>query len=123
VPVAGGPGGGPGGGRGGAFGGPQAPNVAQLERSVLDPNAEIAPAYRVFQVTPKSGAAVRGKLLNQDTFSVQLLDTSNQLRSFLKSDLKEHAFLNSPMPSYRGKFTQQEMADLLSYLVSVKGQP
>jgi putative heme-binding domain-containing protein len=114
--------GGPGGGRGGGFG-PQAPNVAQLERSILDPNAEIAPAYRVYQVTPKSGATVRGKLLNQDTFTVQLLDTGNSLRSFLKSDLKDYAFLSSPMPSYRGKFTQQEMADLLSYLVSVKGQP
>ncbi len=119
----GGPGGpgGPGGQGGGR--GPAAPNVAQLERSILDPNAEIAPAYRVYQVTPKSGAAVRGKLLNQDTFSVQLLDTSNQLRSFLKTDLKDYAFLSSPMPSYRGKFTQQEMADLLTYLVSAKGQP
>jgi mono/diheme cytochrome c family protein len=123
VPQAGGPGGPGGGGRGGGFGGPAAINVAQLERSILDPNAEIAPAYRVYQVTPKSGAAVRGKLLNQDTFSVQLLDTGNQLRSFLKSDLKDYAFLSSPMPSYRGKFTQQEMADVLSYLVSAKGQP
>lgn len=127
VPAAGfgGPGapGGPGGPGGGRGGGPAVPNVAQLERSILDPNAEIAPAYRVFQVTPKSGATVRGKLLNQDTFSVQLLDSSNQLRSFLKSDLKDYAFLMSPMPSYRGKLTQQEMADLLSYIVSAKGQP
>jgi putative heme-binding domain-containing protein len=110
----------PAGGRGR---GPATPNVGQLERSILEPNAEIVPAYRTYQVTPKSGPVVRGKLLNQDTFSVQLLDSSNQLRSFLKADLKDYAFLSSPMPSYQGKFTRQEMADLLSYLVSAKGQP
>ena len=123
APPAGGPGGPGGGGGRGGFGGPAQVNVAQLERSILDPNADIVPAYRVYQVTPKSGAAVRGRLLNQDTFTVQLLDTGNQLRSFQKSDLKDYAFLSSPMPSYRGKFSQQEMADLLSYLVSAKGQP
>jgi putative heme-binding domain-containing protein len=99
-----------------------APNAATLERSILEPNADIALAYRVFQVTPKSGAQVRGTLLNQDTFSVQMHDQAGNLRSFLKSDLRDHGFMPSPMPSYQGRLTPQEVADVVSYLLTLKGQ-
>jgi hypothetical protein len=44
------------------------------------------------------------------------------LRSFVKSDLREHGFAESPMPSYRGTLTPQELADVVSYLVSLKGR-
>jgi putative heme-binding domain-containing protein len=98
------------------------PDPAALWRSILDPDADIAAGFRMFQVTAKSGAAVRGALLNHDTFSVQLLDEAQNLRSFLKSDLKEFGFLPSPMPSYRGRLTEQEVADVVSYLLTLKGQ-
>jgi len=53
---------------------------------------------------------------------VQLFDASERLRSFSKSDLKEYAFVEkSPMPSYQGKLSPKELADLVSYLVSLKG--
>jgi putative heme-binding domain-containing protein len=101
--------------------GPAQPNAAALARSILEPNADIAPAYRVFQVTPKTGPPVRGTLLNQDTFSVQMHDEAKNLRSFLKSDLKDHGFQPSPMPSYQGRLTPQEVADVVSYLLTLKG--
>ena len=107
-------------GRGGR--GPAAPvDPAVLERSILEPDADIAVAFRVYQVTPATGAPVRGVLLNQDTFSVQLRDEQQNLRAFLKSDLKQHGFLPSPMPSYRGRLTPQEVADVVSYLLTLKG--
>lgn len=108
-------GGGGGGGRGGG-----GPNPQQLQRSILDPNAEIAPAYRVYQVVPKNGAPVRGTLLNQDTFSLQLRDTNEKLAGFLKQDLKEFGFMPSTMPSYKDTLTAQEVADIVSYLISVR---
>ena len=98
-----------------------APNAAALERSILEPNADIAVAYRVFQVTPKSGAPVRGTLLNQDTFSIQMHDEAKNLRSFQKSELRDHGFMPSPMPSYQGRLTPQEVADVVSYLLTLKG--
>jgi len=101
--------------------GPPQPDPAALERSILEPNADIVPAFRVFQVTPKTGGAIRGTLLNQDTFSIQLYDEAKNLRSFLKSDVKESGFLPSPMPSYRGRLTAQEVADLVAYLLTPKG--
>lgn len=101
--------------------GPIPPDVLALERAIVDPNAEMPPDYRVFQVTLKSGMVVRGMLLNQDTFSVQMHDQAKNLRSFQKSELKDHGFLPSAMPSYQGRLTPQEVADVVSYLLTLKG--
>jgi putative heme-binding domain-containing protein len=96
--------------------------AVELERSILDPDAEVLPQNRFFRVVTKDGATTTGRLLNQDAFTVQLIDASERLRSFSKSDLKEYAFVEkSPMPSYQGKLSPKELADLVSYLVSLKG--
>ena len=89
----------------------------------MDPGKLVLPNQRSFRVVTREGVAVTGRLLNHDAFSVQLLDSKEQLRSFEKSKLREYAFVdNSPMPSYREKLTAEELADLVSYLVSLKGQ-
>ena len=94
----------------------------ELERSILEPDAEVLPQNRTFHVTTSDGTSLSGRLLNQDGFTVQLLDAKERLLSFLKSDLKEYGFVDkSPMPSYRGKLSTEELADLLSYLASLKG--
>jgi len=96
--------------------------AVELERSILDPDAEILPQNRFFRVVTKDGATTTGRLLNQDAFTVELFDASERLRSFSKADLKEYAFVDkSPMPSYQGKLSPKELADLVSYLVSLKG--
>ena len=100
---------------------PGSPNLPQIERAILDPSADIAPSYRVFQVVTRTGTTTRGTLLNQDTFSIQMLDSTQNLRSFMKADLREFGFVPSPMPSYEGKLTSQELADLLVYLLSLRG--
>ena len=77
---------------------------------------------RYYRVTTKSGETVTGRLLNIDTFSVQLIDTKDRLLSFSKSDLREAAFLGkSPMPAYKQQLSSQELSDLVAYLVSLKG--
>lgn len=96
--------------------------VAQLERSILEPNAEILPQNRFFRVVTKDGMTITGRLLNQDAFTVQMMDSNERLRSFLKNDLKEFSFIDkSPMPSYQGKLGSEEIADVVSYLVTLKG--
>jgi len=117
-PAAGGPAAGGRGGRGGA--GAPPPTAAALERSILEPDADVAVPYRVFQVATKSGQTVRGTLLNQDTFSVQMRDQGGELRAFTKADLKDHGFQPSPMPSYRGRLAPQEVADVVAYLLSLR---
>lgn len=96
--------------------------AGQLKRSILEPDAEILPPNRFVRLITKDGATINGRLLNQDTFSVQLIDSKEQLVSILRSNLREFAFVEkSPMPSYRDKLSSQEIDDILGYLVSLKG--
>ncbi|MBI2149545.1 MAG: c-type cytochrome [Acidobacteria bacterium] len=95
--------------------------TVELHRSLTDPNADVVPANRSFRIVTRDGAAITGRLLNQDTFTVQLLDDKDKLVSVQKSTLREFGFVsNSPMPSYRDKLSSQELADVISYLVSLK---
>ena len=62
-----------------------------------------------------------GKLLNLDTFDVQILDSTEKLANISRKDVREMT-MTSPMPSYRDKLTTQELADVVSYLMTLKGQ-
>jgi putative heme-binding domain-containing protein len=94
----------------------------ELERSIVDPDAEVLAQNRTFRAVTKDGTAITGRLLNEDTFSVQLLDSKERLLSLQKANLREAAFVEkSPMPSYKDKLSAQELADLVSYLSSLKG--
>jgi putative heme-binding domain-containing protein len=96
-------------------------SAKELERSVVEPAADVDPANRFYRVVLRDGSTVAGRLLGHDTFTVQLIDTHEQLRSFNKSELREGRFVESPMPSYRSTLTAQEIADVVSYLQSLKG--
>jgi putative heme-binding domain-containing protein len=95
---------------------------ANIETSLRDPDAEILAQNRYYRVVTREGTSVIGRLLNRDTFSVQLLDSKEQIRSFMISSLREYGFVDkSPMPSFKDKLTPQEIADLVSYLGTLKG--
>jgi len=94
----------------------------QLQESLLKPNAEVIPENRFFTVVTRDGKTITGRLMNQDTFYVQLMDQKEQLRTFDKAHLKSYSFVkDSPMPSYQGKLSDQELADVIAYLCTLKG--
>jgi putative heme-binding domain-containing protein len=94
----------------------------ELERSVLEPDAEINEKNRRYRAVTKEGATITGTLLNEDKYSVQLLDSSDHLVSLKRASLREGGVVaKSAMPSYKDKFSKQEMSDLVAYLVSLKG--
>ena len=94
----------------------------QLEKSLLDPNAEILPENRFYRVVTRDGTTIIGRLLNLDTFQVMMLDPKEQLRTFTKSELREHGFAaGSVMPSFRSTLSRQELADVIAYLLTLKG--
>jgi putative heme-binding domain-containing protein len=95
----------------------------ELHRSLLEPDAEVIPANRSIRVVTRDGTTLTGRLLNQDSFTIQLLDAKDEkLKSLSKSNVREFTFVDkSQMPSYKDKFTNQELADLVSYLGSLKG--
>lgn len=95
---------------------------AELQRSILEPDAEVLPQNRFIRVVTRDGKVITGRLLNHDAFTLQLFDSNDRLLSFAKSNLKEYTFVEkSPMPSYQGKLNPQELTDLVSYLASLKG--
>ena len=87
----------------------------------LIPKAEVQPENRFYKVTPKGGKPVVGRLLNRDTYTVQLMDLDERLRSFRIADLAAHDFDDTPMPSAREKLSMREIADVVSYLSSLRG--
>jgi cytochrome c oxidase cbb3-type subunit III len=94
----------------------------QLESALLDPAKSPPPEYRSVRVVTKDGKEYKGRLLNLDTFTLQLLDSGERLRSFAKADLRDYAVItNSGMPSYKDKLSTQELADIVSYMASLKG--
>ena len=94
------------------------------EQSILDPDAQILPSNRYVRLVTKDGSTITGRLLNHDTFSVQVIDMKEQLVSMPTANLREFTFIDkSPMPSYKGKLSTQDLTDLVSYLVSLKGGP
>ena len=117
-------------GRGGRGGGAAPPAVsagpgtaqASLQRSLLEPDADIQPQNRTVRLVKRDGVSTTARMLNQDTFTVQVIDTKEQVYSVEKSSLREFTYLkNSPMPSYRDKLTSRELADLIAYLLTLKG--
>ena len=96
--------------------------AVEIEQSLLDPDAEVQPANRSYRVTTADGETIEGRLLNHDTFTVQLIDADERLRSFSKTELRGHGFIDTPMPSYRDELDAQQIADIVSYLVTLRGQ-
>ena len=94
----------------------------EIEKSILDPDAEILPQNRTVRVVAKDGTVTTGRLMNEDTFNVMILDSKDRLVAFPRANLREFAFTDkSPMPSYKGKLSAQELGDLVAYLNSQKG--
>jgi putative heme-binding domain-containing protein len=96
--------------------------AAVLEQKLLDPNSTMLPINRSVRAITKTGKVISGRRLNEDTFSVQILDSHENLVSLMKSDLTEYTVLPiTPMPSYKDKLTGQEISDVVAYLLTLKG--
>jgi putative heme-binding domain-containing protein len=97
-------------------------SVEELRSALLEPKPEVAPRDQLYRVVTSDGHTITGRILNQDDFSLQILDSHEQLRGFMKSDLRESGFtVTPPMPSYRDKVTAEEQADLIAFLSSLRG--
>src|SRR5262249_14677358 len=97
--------------------------AADLHEKLLDPNTVIRPGNRYIEAEMKNGTKITGRLLNQDTFSIQLLDANERLVSLSRSDLRGDVVFarTSTMPSYRETLTAGELGDVVAYLVTLKG--
>lgn len=93
----------------------------ELEASILDPDEGFPFGTRAVKMERKDGGSLTGLLLNQDTYSVQVIDQEGALRSIQRSSLRRVTPSSSWMPAYRGKLDAEELADLIAYLAKQKG--
>ena len=95
---------------------------AALQRSLLDPNRAMPPINRPVAITTKDGKTIRGRRLNEDTFSVQLVNDAGALVTVAKNNVATfEAGKTSPMPSVAKTLSVDEVADLVGYLLSLRG--
>ncbi len=112
----------------GSFAGPDLGDVGanhtagQIRTALVSPSKELAPQNRSVRLITPDGKTVVGKLLNQDGFSVQLMDASGHLLSFEKANLREFTIITTnSMPSYGNTIAPQNLSLLIKYLETLKG--
>ena len=54
----------------------------QLYRAIVAPDDEVMGEHRGIRVVLKDGTTVTGRILNQDAFSIQLMNSTEQLKSY-----------------------------------------
>jgi hypothetical protein len=93
-----------------------------FERSLLDPDVSNLPEHRFVRAVTRNGMTIIGRRLNEDTFTVQVIEENGRLDSLIKSELREYNNLNAPrMPSYKNRLSARELGDVVAYLISLKG--
>jgi putative heme-binding domain-containing protein len=93
-----------------------------LHRTLVDPSSGMMPINRPVRIVLKDGRTLNGRRLNEDTYTVQLIDEKEQLHSLVKSDLRTYTVeTRSTMPSYAGRLTPEELADVIAYLLTLRG--
>jgi len=98
-------------------------SASSLLRSLTDPTSQMMPINRPVRLVLKDGRVINGRRLNEDTYTVQVIDDQEKLVSFTKADLRDYTILTvSPMPSFKGRLTEDEIADVVAYLLSLKGR-
>ena len=111
-------------------------SVSYLMDSIRDPDKELSSGmtdpnnhyglplmYDSVTVVTKTGEKITGVARNEDTYSLQMITTAQQVQSFLKKDLKEVSHQRrSLMPPYsEDALDAAQLQDLIAYLETLRG--
>jgi putative heme-binding domain-containing protein len=96
---------------------------ADIQKAILDPNNTLLPINRQLRIVTRDGQVYNGQRVNEDTFTVQMLDAArHRLVLIDRANIRDYRLAASTaMPAYAGKLSDQDMADLMAYLLSPKG--
>jgi cytochrome c oxidase cbb3-type subunit III len=98
----------------------------ELSIGMLDPNNHygLPLVYDTVTVVTADGQKIVGVVRNEDTFSLQLIDTNQQLQLFLKKNLREVTHeRKSLMPAYSEQMLKPaELQDLVAYLEGLRAE-
>jgi cytochrome c oxidase cbb3-type subunit III len=99
-------------------------DASEIREAILEPYKNLDPGARIVNVTTRTGTRFSGVARNEDNFSLQLLAPDGTFHFFAKQDVARiERESRSYMPSdYGTKLSQQELDNLISYLLSVAGE-
>jgi len=100
-------------------------SAAFLQKAVGNPATVLPEDFLLIKVTAVSGETVEGIRANEDSFTLQIKDSSGRYHSFRKEELKEiNKFRGqSPMPAFENILSAGDLRDLVAFLASQRGQP
>jgi putative heme-binding domain-containing protein len=94
-----------------------------LERALQDATGMVPAGRRFIRAVTADGRVVQGRRLNEDTFTVQLIDDQGRLESLTKSELREYTMSRKlPELSLKHALTAEERAHVIAYLTQLKGE-
>ncbi|HUE55116.1 MAG TPA: c-type cytochrome [Candidatus Udaeobacter sp.] len=96
----------------------------RLAQGISEAMKEFSQEYETVKVETADGQKFMGVVLNEDHFTLQMMDTRENLRLFEKDKLKSfEKTRESLMPAYDQKtLSDKEMQDILAYLLEVGAQ-
>ena len=96
----------------------------RLATGLIENTKEFPQEYETVSVVTADGRQFRGVALNEDNFSVQMMDTQQQIHLFDKDKLKSfEKSRQSLMPAYDEKtLPRQDLNDVLAYLFQVSSK-
>ena len=88
-----------------------------LRESLVNPDADVRQQWWFVAAADRNGNKFEGFLLNEDTYSAQILDFSERLRSIDKTALASYRVeKRSKMPSFKGTLSEKDLDDIVAYL-------
>ena len=92
----------------------------RLAQGVSEPLKDFSQEYETVTVVTSDGTKLQGVVLNEDSFTVQMLDTREQLHAFEKVKLRSYVKTReSLMPAYDEKtLPEKDLKDLIAFLLA-----
>ena len=93
----------------------------RLAWGLTEPTKEFAQEYETVTVITRDGKKITGVTLNEDQFSIQMMDMADHIYMFEKDELRSfNTSRRSLMPVYgRATLSDKDLQDIIAYLTSV----
>ena len=95
--------------------------ASTLQLNLIDPAAALLPINRPVRIVTRNEEVITGRRLNEDTYTVQVIDSQERLRSLIKEDLVSYEISDQPSKTPT-TLNPDEVADVIGYLLTLDGQ-
>jgi cytochrome c oxidase cbb3-type subunit III len=96
----------------------------RLAQGISEALKDFSQEYETVKMVTEDGTKLQGVILNEDSFTVQMMDTREQVRSFEKTKLRSYEKTReSLMPAYDSKtLPDKDLNDLIAFLLAASSQ-